>query len=83
MPPSLPLRLMAPSNRETFTPVGYKRGAVWQLMGPNDTARLFVASVERTATPGLVVVQATGDLEGVQFSNARATAELGWKPEGN
>jgi len=78
------LRLMAPSNQETFTPVGYVRGATWQLMGPNDTQRLFVAALERTARPGLVIVQATGDVHGEQFSNARATAELGgWKPEGN
>ena len=78
------LRLMAPSDQKTFEPVGYKRGAVWQLMGPNDTQRLFVAALERTATPGLVIVQATGDVHGEQFSNARATAELGgWKPEGN
>lgn len=76
------LRLMSPMNEEKFKGNEYKPGRDWHPLGPQDLRRLFVAALERTSTPGYVVVQASGDLRGERWPNTRAEQLLGWRPEG-
>jgi len=80
------LRFMLPRNEEDFaksTPfdpaLGLKNSC---CMGPNDIRRLMLASLA-LETPGCHIVQTTGDLTGVRYPNTRATALLGWAPQGN
>jgi len=77
----LSLRLMWPRNDEDWPGHEFRPGKSFYALGPNDLRRLFVAALafER---PGFHAVQASGDLGGDAFPNARVADLLGWQPEG-
>ncbi len=81
------LRLMLPRMEEDFDGSalirgGKKRTKRLYQTGPNDVRRVFVAALN-CYRPGAHVVQAGGDVEGADYSNARVKELLGWKPQGN
>ena len=76
------LRLMAPRNETDFRRDQKQAcGSVVTSIGPNDVRSLFLAAIN-CSKPGLHILQATGDLQGLRFPNTRATALLDWHPLG-
>lgn len=80
------LRFNLPCNEERFQnalPYDPARGRENACeTGPNDTCRLMLAALA-CQTKGCHIVQTSGDLAQVKYSTAKATALLGWKPQGN
>jgi len=77
------LRLITPRDEANFAAAhrsAKRHGMV--ATGPNDLRRLMVASLALDR-PGCHIVQASSDVEGERFSNARATELLGWTPQGD
>lgn len=83
----LVLRFNLPMNEDVFqnSPRPYDPALGRQnncATGPNDTRRLMLAALA-CMTKGCHIVQTSGDLAQVKFSTAKATALLGWKPQGD
>jgi hypothetical protein len=76
------LRMYRPLNEAAWPGTSPRPDWAWQPIGPNDVRRLFLAAVAFNQA-GHYVMQVSGDREGANFPNTRATEILGWKPEGN
>ena len=78
----LALRLYRPlSEQQWASEDNQDRFEPKSLLGPADTARLFVAGAALT-TPGYHLAQATGDVEGKRYPADRVRELLGWTPQG-
>ena len=76
------LRLYQPrSDQQWNDPVNGAELRSWHTLGPDDLRALYLASLN-LHNPGCHILQASGDLDGTRFPNHRATALLGWQPQG-
>lgn len=76
------LRLFLPrSDQQWNDPVKAAEWRARQTLGPDDLRALYLAALN-LQNPGCHILQASGDLEGTRFPNHRATALLGWQPQG-
>lgn len=79
----LTLRVMAPRNRENFAArQRYKPDREPPHLGPEDTTRLYLASIA-CERPGYHIIHATGDVKEQWYRHRNARDLLGWEARGN